>query len=89
MAINSAEKRRTVAVLGVPIFGAGVTPTLSKDSEWRAQSAWGYAPIGDLREIAIESEYYMITVAEISEATDLTGIMIWDQDGWNTNKVWG
>lgn len=45
MAINTAEKRRSVA--GVPFLplGVNVTPNLSKDQEWRQQAAWSYSGI--------------------------------------------
>jgi hypothetical protein len=44
MAIDSAEKRRSVA--GVPFFiFLGVTPNVAKDLEWRQQAAWGYSGI--------------------------------------------
>jgi hypothetical protein len=45
MAIDTAEKRRSVA--GVPFLplGVNVTPNLSKDQEWRQQAAWSYSGI--------------------------------------------
>lgn len=45
MAIDTAEKRRSVG--GVPffVFGPGVTPNIAKDAEWRQQSGWSYSGI--------------------------------------------
>ena len=44
MAIDSAEKRRSVA--GIPFFlGLGVTPNASQDQEWRQQADWSYSGI--------------------------------------------
>lgn len=40
MAIDSAEKRR--AISGIPFLVVGVTPDVSKDSEWRREAAWNY-----------------------------------------------
>ena len=37
----------------------------------------------------LEVEYYMLTVAEINEVTDLTNIFIWEEDAYNFGKVWG
>jgi hypothetical protein len=45
MAIDTAEKRRSVAGVGLVIFGPAVTPTVGKDQEWRQQSAWSYSGI--------------------------------------------
>ena len=46
-------------------------------------------PTPATREVSIETEFYIITVAEISETQNITDIMVWDSDGWNTGKVWG
>lgn len=44
MAIDTAEKRRSVA--GIPFWiGLGVTPNVAKDAEWRQQAGWGYSGI--------------------------------------------
>ena len=45
MAIDSAEKRRSVSQILTGIFPPGVTPNVSKDAEWRQQSGWGYSGI--------------------------------------------
>ena len=46
MAIDTAEKRRSAAGVGVPgIVGPGVTPNSSKDIEWRVQAGWSYSGI--------------------------------------------
>lgn len=42
MAIDNAEKRRSIAGITV---GWGITPNSSEDAEWRAQSAWNYSGI--------------------------------------------
>lgn len=42
MAIDNAEKRRSVA--NIP-WGPGVTPNVSKDAEWRQQVPGGYSGI--------------------------------------------
>ena len=45
MAIDTAEKRRSVS--GIPFLplGPGVTPELAKDAEWRQQVGWSYSGI--------------------------------------------
>jgi hypothetical protein len=45
MAIDTAEKRRSVAGLPFHPLGVGVTPNASKDIEWRQQAGWGYSGI--------------------------------------------
>lgn len=45
MAIDTAEKRRSVAAIPYGWAGASVTPTLSKDAEWRQEVGWSYAGI--------------------------------------------
>lgn len=45
MAIDSAEKRKSVAGIGLPAYGPGVTPNASKDGEWRQQSGYSYSGI--------------------------------------------
>jgi hypothetical protein len=42
MAIDNAEKRRSVAGITV---GWGITPNASKDDQWRQQVAWNYSGI--------------------------------------------
>ncbi len=42
MAIDTAEKRRSVA--GITL-GSGVTPNVSKDIEWRQQAGWSYSGV--------------------------------------------
>ena len=46
MAIDSAEKRRSVAGISVPALFLGVTPNASQDVEWRQQAGWGYSGMG-------------------------------------------
>jgi len=43
MAIDTAEKRRSVSGVLLPSMIPGVTPNASKDLEWRAQSGWSYS----------------------------------------------
>lgn len=45
MPIDTAEKRRSAAGVAFFVVGPGVTPTASKDVEWRQQSAWSYSGI--------------------------------------------
>jgi len=45
MAIDSAEKRRSVSGIGGPPLIPGVTPNSSKDQEWRQQAGWSYSGI--------------------------------------------
>lgn len=45
MAIDTAEKRKNAAQILSGMFGPGVTPNSSKDSEWRQQVGWGYSGI--------------------------------------------
>jgi hypothetical protein len=45
MAIDTAEKRRSVAGVGFWVFGPAVTPNASKDAEWRQQAGWSYSGI--------------------------------------------
>jgi len=51
MAIDSAEKRRSLVGIITGVMSIGVTPNASKDKEWRQQSGWGYSgivPNGDV-----------------------------------------
>ena len=45
MAIDTAEKRRAVAVISHYFAGPGVTPNATKDIEWRQEVGWGYPGI--------------------------------------------
>ena len=45
MAIDTAEKRRSVSTISLYAAGPGLTPNSSKDIEWRQQSGWGYSGI--------------------------------------------
>lgn len=45
MAIDSAEKRKSVSGTIMHPFGPGVTPNASKDAEWRQQVLWSYSGI--------------------------------------------
>lgn len=45
MAIDNAEKRRSVSGIAAIPLGPAVTPNVSKDAEWRQQATWGYGGI--------------------------------------------
>lgn len=45
MAIDNAEKRKSISGISLPFFAPGVTPNASKDQEWRQESAWTYSGI--------------------------------------------
>lgn len=45
MAIDNAEKRKSASQIVSGLFGPGVTPTATKDIEWRQQAGWGYSGI--------------------------------------------
>lgn len=45
MAIDTAEKRKSISGISLPFFAPGVTPNASKDQEWRQESAWSYSGI--------------------------------------------
>lgn len=45
MAIDTAEKRRSVAGLPHLPMGWCVTSNAAKDAEWRQQAGWGYSGI--------------------------------------------
>lgn len=45
MAIDTAERRRSVSGVPFSVLGPGVTPSAAKDGEWRQQVAWSYSGI--------------------------------------------
>lgn len=45
MAIDTAEKRRSISGIWTGITIPGVTPNATKDQEWRQESGWGYPGI--------------------------------------------
>lgn len=45
MAIDTAEKRRSVSGLLTGVLPASVTPNALKDVEWRQEAGWGYPGI--------------------------------------------
>ncbi len=45
MAIDNAEKRRSISGIGMQFVAAGVTPNSGKDQEWRQQAGWSYSGI--------------------------------------------
>ena len=52
MALDTAEKRKSISGIGLII--PGVTPNSSKDAEWRQQSAWSYSGIAIAAVVVIE-----------------------------------
>lgn len=45
MAIDTAQKRKSAAVVGMVFMIPGVTPFALQDEEWRQEAAWGYSGI--------------------------------------------
>lgn len=45
MAIDTAERRKSVAGIHGPWTGTGVTPNSGKDQEWRQEAGYGYPGI--------------------------------------------
>ena len=45
MAIDTAEKRKSISGIGIPCLIPGVTPNSGKDAEWRQESGWSYSGI--------------------------------------------
>jgi hypothetical protein len=45
MAIDSAEKRKSVEGIAAHPLGPSVTPNAMPDGQWRRQAAWGYSGI--------------------------------------------
>ncbi len=45
MAIDSAEKRKSIAGILTGFMPVAVTPNASKDVEWRQEAGWGYPGI--------------------------------------------
>lgn len=56
MAIDSAEKRRSIAHIARRWSGAGVTPNTAKDVEWRQEAGRGYPGIEPSGDAPIQSE---------------------------------
>lgn len=56
MAIDTAEKRRSVG--GVPFLplGPNVTPNVAKDAQWRQQVGWSYSGIAAGTEVEEDDE---------------------------------
>ena len=60
MAIDTAEKRRSVSgIVSVP-FIPGVTANSSKDAEWRQQSGWNYSGITTGAGVSVSGLYYYL-----------------------------
>lgn len=45
MAIDTAEKRRSIVGIITGYMPVGVTPNLAKDLQWRQEAGWGYPGI--------------------------------------------
>ena len=45
MAIDTAEKRKSLSGIQNSVLIPGVTPTAGKDQEWRQEAGWGYPGI--------------------------------------------
>jgi len=45
MAIDNAEKRRSISGIHGVIYGPGVTPESGQDQEWRQESGYSYSGI--------------------------------------------
>lgn len=59
MAIDSAEKRRSISGIWIPLM-PGVTPNAAKDAEWRQQAGWSYSGIaasGEAPVVALAIRY--------------------------------
>lgn len=72
MAINTAERRRSAAAVGVPIVGPGVTPNASKDAEWRQQAAWSYSGIAASGPV----EAFVYTLAATTDGTSAISVAV-------------
>lgn len=44
MAIDTAEKRKSISGIVIPLI-PGVTPNAGKDAEWRQEAGWSYSGI--------------------------------------------
>ena len=54
MAIDTAEKRKSVSGIGMYFTAPGITPNSKQDQEWRQQGGWSYSGIlADLGIVAV------------------------------------
>ena len=60
MAIDTAERRRSISGIPGPPLIAGVTSNPSQDQEWRQESGWSYA--GILTGVAVVAESILRTL---------------------------
>jgi len=76
MAIDNAEKRKNISGIQVTLL-PGVTSNASKDSEWRAQSGWGYGSIavivitpiqGEIRVFVLDDRIRVLTLDDAIRA---------------------
>ena len=40
-------------------------------------------------EMSVDAHAYSLTIVELHETTEATNLMNWDQDAWDSNRVWG
>lgn len=67
MAIDSAEKRKSVAGISAGCYPVAVTPNASKDREWRQQAGFGYSgitPSGSQPDV-VDLRYLLDTMSDI------------------------
>jgi hypothetical protein len=64
MAIDSAEKRKSISGIGMYFTAPGVTPNASKDMEWRQEASWGYSGILVGAAATVFSAYYYRTLLQ-------------------------
>ena len=70
MAIDSAEKRKSVAGIGAHPMGPAATPNSGRDAEWRQEAGWGYPGIS----AASVSGY-----AAAADSPDAIGRALWQR----------
>lgn len=72
MAIDTREKRQSVAWLVTGLGAPSVTPNASKDQEWRQQAGWGYSGIAvDEPEDVIYVTASALTLSHTAPAIDV------------------
>ena len=63
MAIDSAEKRKSVAGVGQGYWiGPGVTPNSGQDQEWRQQVGYGYSGIAAASGVSVVPKLMLLGV---------------------------
>lgn len=74
MAIDSAEKRRSIVGIWTSFMPVGVTPNVSRDVEWRQESGWGYPGIAPSSETPPEPDIRRTRVLRVRLGCGLTGM---------------